>query len=236
MVFLLSFLHGKNEREKKLQKPSSPCRLILIAILFIVAFNLYQTRNMKVNDTGNLNIAGNTVSEVKYSNLDVIPKGAPQIYGKELNVKFDDVSGSNPQQADNTIRRLGVLDQQTSLSGKQLSRYISIVSKMSCEYCCGTESIIFNDGQPACGCAHSFAMRGLAKYLIKNHENEFTDDQILEELGKWKTLFFPSQITKKAGVLKSKGIELTYINLASNKYRDIEKGATSTSSGMVGGC
>ena len=226
-------MKGRKNYKSVIQKLSFG---VLIAILFIVAFNLYQTRNMKVNDTGNLNIAGNTVSEVKYSNLDVIPKGAPQIYGKELNVKFDDVSGSNPQQADNTIRRLGVLDQQISLSGKQLSRYISIVSKMSCEYCCGTESIIFNDGQPACGCAHSFAMRGLAKYLIKNHENEFTDDQILEELGKWKTLFFPSQITKKAGVLKSKGIELTYINLASNKYRDIEKGATSTSSGMVGGC
>ena len=41
-------------------------------------------------------------------------------------------------------------------------------------------------------------------------------------------------MTQKAGVLKQKGIEFNYINLASNKYRGIEKGATGGS--MVGGC
>ena len=68
-------------------------------------------------------------------------------------------------------------------------------------------------------------MRGLAKYLITNHPNEFTDDQILEELGKWKILFFPGPMAAKAKVLQSKGIELNYINLASNKYRGIEQEA-----------
>lgn len=64
--------------------------------------------------------------------------------------------------------------------------------------------------------------------------SEYTDEQILAELGKWKTLFFPTIIAQKAEVLKSKGIDYKdYINLASNKYRGIESGATG---GMVGGC
>ncbi len=164
----------------------------------------------------------------------VIPKGIPRVYGSELGVSYDDVSPQNQQKANQAIAILGQLDQTIELEGDNLDRYISIVSQISCEYCCGAESIIFSSGKPACGCAHSYAMRGLAKYLIKDHGSEFTDDEILEELGKWKTLFFPGQITAKAKILKEQGIELNYINLASNKYRDIEKGASG--SGMVGGC
>ncbi len=77
-------------------------------------------------------------------------------------------------------------------------------------------------------------MRGLAKYLIKYHGEKFTDEEILEEVGKWKTLFFPGIMEGKAEVLKNNGIELNYINLASNKYRGIEQGQTS--GGMVGDC
>ena len=77
-------------------------------------------------------------------------------------------------------------------------------------------------------------MRGLAKYLIKNHPKEFSDDEILGELGKWKVLFFPDIHKTKAAVLKEQGIEINYINLASNKYRGIEKG--SSAGEMVGGC
>ena len=76
-------------------------------------------------------------------------------------------------------------------------------------------------------------MRGLAKYLLTQHP-DVSDDLILEELGKWKVLFFPTIHEQKAQVLKEKGIEMNYINLASNKYRGIEKGAEGGS--MVGGC
>ena len=78
-------------------------------------------------------------------------------------------------------------------------------------------------------------MRGLAKYLLTKHP-DMTNDQVLEELGKWKVLFFPGIHEQKAQVLASKGIELNYINLASNKYRGIETGATTSSGSMVGGC
>ena len=89
-------------------------------------------------------------------------------------------------------------------------------------------------GIAACGCAHSYAMRGLAKYLILNHGDEFSDEQILDELAKWKTLFFPGQMAAKADVMEQQGIEFSYANLGSNRYRGIEQG--NSGSGMVGGC
>jgi len=172
---------------------------------------------------------------------DVSPKGVPGIYGQELGLSYDDVSPSNQQKANQAIAVLSAFDQEQSgkfieLQGEGLQRYIKIASQISCEYCCGADSIIFADGQRACGCAHSYSMRGLAKYLLKNHPNDFTDDQVLEELGKWKTLFFPGILAQKAQVLKEKGIEFNYINLASNKYRGIETGAPQGGSQMVGGC
>ena len=201
---------------------------LLVAVVLVIGFNTFQMSQLKINTSP---IAGNAVAGSKPTanivgnigfELDIIPKGVPAIYGKELGVGYDDVSSADQKKADSTINKLGALDKQITLSGENLKRYISIAIQISCEYCCGVDSIISKDGSAACGCAHSFAMRGIAKYLIKNHATEFTDDEILEELGKWKTLFFPANIAKKASVLKGKGIELNYINLASNKYRGIE--------------
>ncbi len=222
---------------------------LLIAALFIVGFNTLQINNM-VGERETLITAaavnaatGNAVAQAvsnyqtqqqSQPGIDVAPKGVPAVYGAELQVSFDDVSVSNPQKTDATINKLAVFDEQITLSAEEMTRYIDIAGRISCEYCCGAESIIFPNGQAACGCAHSYAMRGLAKYLLKNHGNEYTNDQILEELGKWKTLFFPGPMAAKAKILQQQGIELNYINLASNKYRGIEQGKGGGS--MVGGC
>lgn len=215
--------------------------LALLLVFSVNAVRLGNILNLGYNENINpttgyiVNSDGNAGSNsVKGNVIDVIPKGIPAVYGKELGVSFDDINVRNPGKADETIRKLGILDVNLNLQGKKLERYIGIASKISCEYCCGVESIIFDNGQPACGCAHSYAMRGLAKYLLEKHEKEYSDEQVLEEMGKWKTLFFPGQMSAKAGVLKQKGIELNYVNLASNKYRGIEQGLES--SGMVGGC
>jgi hypothetical protein len=125
------------------------------------------------------------------------------------------------------------LDTSITLSGDDKTRYITVASQISCEYCCGAPSIISSTGAPACGCAHSYAMRGLAKYLIVNHGSEYTDDEILIELAKWKALYFPSQSQTKAAALSAQGIPVTFINVGSNKYTGIESGS---SGGMVGGC
>ncbi len=214
---------------------------LLIAALFIVAFNVVEMRGI----TGDAvsapaimesmeQIAPNTVQR---ESIDVLPKGVPNIYGAELGVSYNDISASDPRKAEEAIARLSSLE-SIRLDDAGMERYIAIATQISCEYCCGAEAIIFSNGQAACGCSHSSAMRGVAKYLLKNHGDEFTNDEILEELGKWKTLFFPQKLGEKAAVLKEKGISLTYINLASNKYRGIENEAVSQASGagMVGGC
>ncbi len=217
----------------------------MIAMLAVVLFNYYQISQIRGIGSGNSNSLGlatasaaGAVAGTESSSVDVIPKGVPEIYGSELGVSYDDVSASDLQLAESTIAKLGNLDTSIELEGDSLKRYIAITSRISCEYCCGAQSIIFSNGQPACGCAHSYAMRGLAKHLIKNHGDEYSDDAVLEELGKWKTLFFPGKIGVKAKVLQDKGIELNYINLASNKYRGVENEAASSGSGsgMVGGC
>jgi len=203
-------------------------QIVIVAVLAVLlVFN-----GVKFFGTGNA-IGGAAISSVSAS--EIIPTGVPAVYGNELGISYDDVSAANPRLADAAISVLSKFDNSITLTGSDLQRYIDIGLQISCEYCCGADSIIFGNGQAACGCAHSYSMRGLAKYLIKNHGTEFTDDEILEELGKWKVLFFPGVHETKAAVLKSKGIELNYINLASNKYRGIETGQQSSGS-MVGGC
>ncbi len=248
----------KSPRRKKYE----PSRKLIISLLFVTAavllVNMLQINSLQdslsaaptvgtAGASGQVNQAGNTAGNqisgaavVKLTNgKPVIPQGAPKIYGSELGISFDDVSPQDQQKADTTIRKLGQLDQTITLNEKDKKRYISILyelnSGISCEYCCGARSIIFDTGEPACGCAHSYAMRGLVKYLITKHGAEFTDEQIQEELGKWKTLFFPGQIGLKAEILASKGVSVDYVSLTSNKYRGAEKGAQS-GGGMVGGC
>ena len=200
---------------------------LTVLLALVILFNQYQLSSFG----GSLNLGGTSISAT-----DVIPKGVPTIYGQELSISYDGVSVNNPQLADATLAKMVVFDNSITLTGDKLQRYINIGLQISCEYCCGAESVIFKNGQAACGCAHSQAMRGIAKYLIDKHADEFTDDQILGEMGKWKVLSFPGIHQQKAAVLEQKGIELNYINLASNKYRGIEKGATSSGGSMVGGC
>ncbi|MBU2612464.1 MAG: hypothetical protein KKB62_01965 [Nanoarchaeota archaeon] len=178
--------------------------------------------------------AGGSVTGIgSVSASEIIPTGIPAVYGEEMGVSYDDVSPSNPKLADSTIRKLSQYEDE-ELNSEQMERYIRIAGSISCEYCCGANSIIFSNGDRACGCAHSYAMRGVAKYILINHP-DMTDIEILSELGKWKVLFFPEIHEGKAKVLEENGIDSTdYINLASNLYRGIEQGQAG--GGMVGGC
>jgi len=238
--------------------------IALLAItLFILSFNSYQIGVLRTDvqsqsGSTSLQATGSSVQEStnNYQTVSTTPqesivnfsKGVPEIYGKELGVSFDDVSVKDPTKADNTISILGALDDKITLTAEQKERYIKVLYKdengISCEYCCGARAVIFENGEAACGCAHSYAMRGLTKYLITKHGAEYTDEQLLAEAGKWKMLFFPSAMEQKAQVLKNAGIELNPITLASNKYRGAEQQATTSTSStgstggstMVGGC
>lgn len=180
----------------------------------------------------NSNPTGEVIGVVSAS--EIIPTGTPEVYGEELGISYNDVSPADPRKADSAIFKLRSYEDM-KLNNEQMQRYIKIAGSISCEYCCGAKSIIFSNGERACGCAHSYSMRGLAKYLLTNNP-EMSDEEILSELGKWKVLFFPGIHEQKARVLEANGIDSTnYINLASNLYRGIEQGQTS-GGGMVGGC
>ena len=212
---------------------------IIIAVLAI----LLVYNGVKIYGAGDSNISGNIATGIgSVSALDILPKGTPDIYGSELGVSYNDVSASNPQLADATMEKLAEYE-DIKLDSTQMERYVKIGSSIACEYCCGAKTLVFSNGERACGCAHSYAMRGLAKYLLTEHP-DMTDEQILNELGKWKVLFFPGVHEKKAEVLKANGVDYTddslgYIYLASNVYRGAENQATASLSGgsqMVGGC
>lgn len=207
---------------------------VQLGMIFILALVIVFDAGKIYSLSGTSGVTGLATGIESVSASDIIPKGTPAVYGKELGVKYDDVSPNNPALADTTISKLTQYE-NIELNSEQMQRYIKIGMAISCEYCCGAEAIIFPNGQSACGCAHSFAMRGLAKYLLTKHP-DMADENILSELGKWKVLFFPGIHEQKAQVLKEKGIDPTnYINLASNLYRGIEQGRA-TGGGMVGGC
>jgi len=211
---------------------------LILAAVILTVFNQFQILSLnnylKSGSTGTITNTGLATGIQNVNALDVVPKGIPDVYGKELGIKYDDISINDLAKTESTINKLALFDNGINLEGNILQRYIGITNAISCEYCCGAQSITFSDGQAACSCAHSYAMRGLAKYLLTKHP-EMKDEEILNELGKWKTLFFPDSINAKASILKESGIELDYINLASNKYRGIEQGNVQGGT-QVGGC
>ncbi len=232
-----------SEHEKKAVKISAAAVIyaLVIATVAVMALNQYMIFSIgsalaaapkKTSGTASTGPGGQlSLDEIVNT---IIPKGVPPIYGSELGVSFDDPVGS--------LDKLASLDNQVSLSGEQLQRYTSIALKISCEYCCGAPAIVDSRGNAACGCAHSAAMRGLGKYLVNKHGSEYTDDQVLEELGKWKALFFPKQVINKAVSLQAAGEPVTIIGATSNLKKVSPATGAAAADGlsglpeMVGGC
>jgi len=167
---------------------------MIAAIALILAFNQYQLSGMESRGgiTGMAALSGNPAEDAVQV---VIPRGIPEIYGGELGVSFE-----------NPVESLDILASLDPTYGRkriqleteeEITRYIAVGSLIACEYCCGASSLVFPNGQAACGCAHSQAMRGLSAYLVKYHGDDFTDDYILRELARWKGLFFPKQMMTK---------------------------------------
>ncbi len=192
--------------------------------------------------TGGTKLTGNLAEDaVKL----VFMTGVPEVYGQELNISYDEVQPSIDilKQYDPDYGR-----KKLDLTPEEKQRYIDTVLKISCEFCCGAESIIFKDGRAACGCAHSQAMRGLAVYLIKTHGAQYSNDQILKELAIWKSRYFPKQMVQKMSNQLKTGtytpdIASLLLNVKLPKY----DGAASTGAAplpseiqntpdMVGGC
>lgn len=165
-------------------------------MVFSISDNLGVSKSFKlfsglVMGANALELTGDTLQDaIKL----VIPTGIPEIYGEELGVSFD-----STQQAINVLK---VFDptygkKKLDLNEEELKRYIDVGLRISCEYCCSAKSIITSKGDAACGCAHSQAMRGLLAYLISNHGDQYTNDELLRELARWKGTYFPKQMIQK---------------------------------------
>lgn len=160
--------------------------VLVVISLGLSGFSLYQVYQFgqgKSKITGKIvqsGSQGNLQSKVQQIKEEVLPKeGSSTGYG----VKFS-TSGMN--------QMVGWY-QDIQLSGDEKNRYIELGTKdnTACEYCCGATKALRSDGQSACGCKHNYALAGLIKYLVKN--TDYSNQEILEEVGKWKGYFFPKQ-------------------------------------------
>ncbi len=109
----------------------------------------------------------------------LVPTGTPS-YGAEAGVSFDDPIG-----AQNAWQKgLGI-----QLSASEQERWNRIANSFTCDYCCGSPqrpTIITN-----CGCAHSRAAQGMAKWFIKYHGTQYSDEEIYGEMARWYALWYP---------------------------------------------
>ena len=116
----------------------------------------------------------------------LVPTGTPE-YGQAAGVSFDD-----PLVAQKTW---GAYERSIQLTAEQQQRWNKIVGVFTCDYCCGSPQ------QPTiithCGCAHAKAWRGMAKWFIVNMGDKVSDVEIMGELAKWKTLWYPGPTIKR---------------------------------------
>lgn len=188
----------------------APSSNILLYALIIISAGLIIFNQIKINEIASASVSASASSSQLAGSAQpkatgnaesdaialILAKGVPPIYGPELGVSFDNVVAGMDvlKNFDPTYGSKKIV-----LQGAELQRYIKIgtVPSIACEYCCGAKTLVSQNGQAACGCAHSWAMRGLIAYLIKNHGAEYTDEQITQQAMKWKALFFPKQMVAK---------------------------------------
>lgn len=212
-------LDNKVVKEESKKRPD--WRVIAVALLLLGAFTFTRFFEIRPKNTmlmAGVNMVGQDLSaeeqkavlaflRFKKIKSGALPIGIPDVYGKELDVNFDGV-----QESMDRMRVMGPTygtgEGKIALEGDELKRFIAIGQLTACEYCCGVTTLVDDEGKAACGCAHSIVMRGLAAYLIKNHSDKFTDEEILAEVNKWKKVFFPKQtLTATFEELKESGDE-----------------------------
>ncbi len=122
----------------------------------------------------------------------LIPTGVPE-YGNDLGVTFDD-----PIKSLTYLHRTVYPQIKSDLQKdpELWQRYLNLATKpvgISCEFCCGVGPIgISKQGELKCGCSHNPAVQALTMWLIKN--TKYNDAEVLREVLRWKTLWFPKNM------------------------------------------
>jgi len=115
----------------------------------------------------------------------VVPSGTPW-YGPQAGVSFDDPI---------TAQNLWAKGRAIQLSPEEEQRWSRIVNSFTCDYCCGSPqnpTIITR-----CGCAHSSAAQGMAKWFVKNYGSSYSDEEIYGEMARWYALWYPGPTVKR---------------------------------------
>src|SRR3989339_654956 len=146
----------------------------------------------------------------------MIPTGTPE-YGQAMGVSFDDPIKSMESMAG----AYPALKQQAQQNQQIWQRYLNLAAAprgISCEFCCGVgPQGIDAKGNLKCGCQHLPAIHTVTLWLMMN--TDYSDAQILREVMRWRSLFFPKDMVELA--LKISGGD-------SSVLKDLP--------GMVGGC
>ena len=183
---------------------SNTVYVLLAVFIVITVFNSYMlfslgtTQHTSTRKT--VKLTGDPVQDAINT---IIPTGAAEPYGSALGVSFDD-----PVAGLSVLANLHRQIATDSLSGEEKQRYINIGTKISCEFCCSAPAVVDSSGRDLCGCAHAQSFMGLSKYLIQNNP-EMSDEDILWELTRWKSLYYPRNMVEKAAAALENGLELT---------------------------
>ncbi len=148
----------------------------------------------------------------------MIPSG-PAEWASELGISYDD-----PVTALNFLAQKLYPAMKTDLQQNDpqtWQRYLALATRpvgISCEYCCGVGPVsVTPRGELTCGCAHNPAVHAVTMYLMKN--TKLSDAEILREVMRWKSLWFPKDMVGLA--LKLSGGDTSSLTNVP---------------GMVGGC
>ena len=215
---------NKEKKEDNEEFVTKPIIILIVIAALLLLFNQYQISTIKgmvgTSFSGGSGLSGGSGSK-DLANLDLnklkstaqtvatvfpveniktsddamammLPTGIPD-YGAELGVTFDE-----PVQSLDTLSKMykGLKAEVQKNNPEGWKRFMNMASKplgMSCEYCCGIGTIgIDKNGNSACGCQHNPALLTVGLYLSSN--SNYNDGEILREVMKWKTLFFPKDM------------------------------------------
>ena len=127
----------------------------------------------------------------------MIPSGAPE-YSEALGgISFDDPVTSMEYLA----KWYPTINSEIKNNDPEIwQRYLKLAAAprgISCEFCCGVgPQGISAEGTAKCGCQHLPALLGLTLGLMKN--TDYSDVEILKEVMRWKTIFFPKNMVSLA--------------------------------------
>jgi len=147
-----------------------------------------------------------------------IPTGTPDYSEAIGGITFDDPVNSMEYLAKYFY---SVKDEVKNNHPDKWKRYVDLASEprgVSCEFCCGIGPIgADKNGESRCGCKHNPASLALVLGLLK--DTDYSDAEILREVMKWKTMYFPKNMV---------GIALQVAGTDPSSLQELP--------GMVGGC